>query len=460
MPNFEKNNRILDISGKLINEGILITVKRKNYQIKYPAIIWQQTPDQLKKILLENLTFAETHWLPLLLSKEKVFYNTPVPLLEPFLFKNQLYDLLYCETVDKVSQLSYLKKFYNLEFIFSREEATLPNLSLTYENSNTAVIPFTFGKESLATLALCLELGIKSILVYCQEPAHPYEERYKLHELKRIEKKYKIKTYFIRHDPGLFRYGKAFNLEKETDIGWGTQITLLAILSLPFVYYHKARYILFGNEYSNNEMTKKNGWKIFSSIDQTGNIVPQQSSLIRLLTSGQCEVKSSLDPLEEFNIFYLLHHRYPELGRYQFSCSAEKPLKGGRQWCHDCYKCARMYLFAKALGFSVADLGFKKDLLADLRWWNHYFGKEIKTGPVSELDFAFYLLYLKGDKSVCVKKFRKDKLPRLKNWSWHFKNYTTIKPTINLPEKYNMKMIEIFQDEMKNFKKLISQYGK
>ena len=455
-----KNKGALNIIGKLIDDGILIVVKGKKYQIKYPAIIWRQTPDQLKKILLENLTFAETHWLPLLLNNETIVYNTPAPLFEPFFFKNQLYDLLYCETVDKVSQLSYLKKFYNLEFVFSSEKTTLPNPSLNYKNSNTAIIPFTFGKESLVTLALCLELGIKPVLVYCQEPVQPHEEKYKLGELKKIEKKYKIKTYFIRHDPGLFRYGKTFNFKKDTDIGWGTQITLLAILSLPFVYYHQARYILFGNEYSNNEMTQKNGWKIFSSIDQTGSIVPQQSNLIRLLTSGQCEVKSSLDSMEEINIFYLLHHRYPELGRYQFSCSAEKPLKCGTQWCHDCYKCVRMYLFAEALGFSVADLGFKEDLLADLRKWNHYFGKEIKTGPVSELDFAFYLLHLKGDQTVCVKKFRKDKLPRFKNWSWYFKNYTTIKPTINLPGKYNIKMIEIFKDEMKSFKKLISQYGK
>jgi hypothetical protein len=454
----KSTKEILDIKTRLLTDGLAIFVEGKQFSTKYLKRIWQQTPDKLKQVLLENLAYAETHWLPLILNKEKIVYNTNQPLFEPLFFKNQLYDLLFCEEVDEVRQLTYLKQFYNLEFSFKETTATLPagtEFSWKKKRQPIAIVPFTFGKESLVTLALCLELGIKPILVYCQEPSQPYEEKYKLQKLAEISKKYKVPYYFIKHQPGLFRYGKAFNLKFRSEIGWGTQVTLLTLLVMPFVYHFQADYILYGNENSNNEKELANGWKVYSSADQTGQITGAQNNLVQILSNGHCQLKSTLEPLEEINIFHLLIHRYPDLSRYLFSCFAETPLYRGSQWCNHCYKCTRLYLFTKALGVNPAKIGFKKDLLQSAGDWRNYFGSAVRTGSTDELDFAFYLLYRKNDQSPCVKLFKEKKLPHLKSWSWYAGYFSQLKAKDNLPKAYQKKLLTIFNQDLTSFKKLL-----
>jgi hypothetical protein len=447
----------LKISASQFKRGFNLKVMGKNFATVYPDAIWQATPDLLRQVLLENLAYAETHWLPLILNKEKIIYNTNQPLFEPLIFKNQLYDLLFCEEVDEVKQLTYLKQFYNLEFFFKETTATLPagtEFAWKKKRPPTAIVPFTFGKESLVTLALCLELGIKPILVYCQEPSQPFEEQYKLPKLAEISKKYKVPYYFIKHQPGLFRYGKAFNLKFRSEIGWGTQVTLLTLLVMPFVYYFQADYILYGNENSNNEKELANGWKVYSSADQTGQITGAQNNLVQILSNGHCQLKSTLEPLEEINIFHLLIHRYPDFSRYLFSCFAETPLYRGSQWCNRCYKCTRLYLFTKALGVNPAKIGFKKDLLKSVNVWQNYFGRDVRTGSTDELDFAFYLLYRKNDQSPCVKLFKEKRLPRLKPWSWYAGYFSRLKAKDNLPEVYQKKLLNIFKQDLTAFRKL------
>jgi len=444
------------VEGKEIKNGVSIKLEGKEYKIEYPGEIWKRTPSSIRKVLFENFTFGFTHFLGLILKKEKIKYNIKIPLFESFLFKNQLYDLLSCERADKVHHLSYLRDFYNCEFEFEKGDASLPNLrEISNFSSKKAIIPFSFGKESLTTLGLCLELGIEPILVYCQEPAHPYEEKYKLKKLKEIQREFKIKTYFIKNEPGLFRYGIAFGKKKKTEIGWGTQTTLLALLSLPFAFLERAGLILFGNEYSNNEIEWKEKRKVFLSFDQTSFWTKQQNIMVSLLTNGKCHVKSFLEPLEEIHIFYLLHHRYPELGKFQFSCSAQEPLLRGSQWCHHCYKCARMFLFAPCCEINPYKIGFKKDLLKERGLFSHYFGKKVTTGSIQELDFCFYWLYKKKFKSPLMKIFGKEKLPKLKPWNWYRKYYSSLHQAENLPPEYEEKMKSIFEEEIKNFSKLL-----
>lgn len=449
----------LDIGGKLTSNGLQVIVREKPYQIEYPSVVWQQTPLSVREALLENLVFGSTHFLPLTLKIPKANYHLPAPLLESFLFQNTFYDLLSCEKADGANHLVYLRDFYNLDLTFTSSTSTLPKgeeIPKFPTKVLKAVLPFTFGKESLTTLGLCRELGIEPILVYCQEPAHPHEETYKVNRLPEFGKKFGVKTYFIRNEPGLFRYGKAFNLPKATEIGWGTHTTMLALLMIPFVYYHQANLILMGNEYSNNEYELKNDWRVYLSYDQTSQWTIKQSNMVRLLTNDQCSVKSTLEPLDEINIFFILHHRYPHLGQFQFSCSGQHPLYQNSQWCHRCYKCARMYLFALAANIDPASLGFKEDILQKPGIFDHYFGSVVETGSKVELDFAFWLVSKRNYPSPFVERFRKEKLPHLKEWWWYEDHFTSIKEADNLPRQFQNKLIKIFQQEMEVFKKRIS----
>jgi hypothetical protein len=451
---------LLKVNGALIADGIKIKVRNRSFTIKFPKKIWDQTPKGLKIVLKDNLVFANTHLLPLILDTTAIEYSTNYPLLESFFFRNQLYDLLFCESVDQVPRLSYLKQFYNLEYSFANNQSSLPSSNDFFkpgsEKKPVAILPFTSGKESLVTLGLCLELGIKPVLVFVQEPIQTYEEEPKKKILKWLKNRYHLDTYFVVNEPGLFREDRAFNLKPGTELGWGTQTTILALLMLPFVYASKARYLLFGNEFSNNEFSLIDGWKCFPSYDQSSFWTAQHNNIIILLTGDRTQLKSILEPLEEIQIFFLLHHRYPELGKKQFSCFGQHPLVSGSQWCHQCYKCARMYLFARALDLDPTHLGFKEDLLQKPQMFEQYFGQKVVTGSNIELDFAFWLVSKRGYPSPYVKQFRQEKLPYLKKWQWYQDHFTEIKRASNLPSEFQNKLLSIFKQEMKIFKKKIS----
>lgn len=451
-----KKNQALTIGARQINNGISIHVDGRRFTIEYPRSIWLKTPLLIRQFLAENLAFGQTHFLPLIFNQKRINYKMALPAFEIFFFKNHLCDLLDTERVDGAPFLSYLRNFYNLEYNFQPRLSSLPikkDIPVFHPSQPNAVIPFSFGKESLATLGLCLELGIKPILVYFEDPIEKYEKPYKLGLIREFAQKFKLKVYFVKNQAGLLRCGAAFG--KHSDLGWGVQTTVLNLMLVPFVFAFCANYIFFGSEYANNEFESFKGWKLFHSYDQTTYWTKQQSNMIRLLTNNQCQVNSSLEPIEEINIFSLLHYRYPGHGKYQFSCRAEKPLFNHSQWCHACYKCARMFLFALALNVNPNQIGFRKNLLIP-RMFHDYLGSGLESGSSQELDFAFYVLARRKFKSPQVALFAKKRLPHLKPWNWYRKYYNSLKPEQNLPEVYRGKIKSIFKEELKRFDKIIS----
>ena len=444
--------KTLTVDAKITDFGISIELLGKSFEIEYPKGIWEMVPSKEKQVLLENITFANTHYLPLFLGGNKISYNTRFPLLESYFFRNQVCDLMDCETADDKPHLSYVKKLYNLDYEFREGPSTAPDETCVVreknESQDVAILPFTFGKESLASFAMCLELGIKPVLVYCEEPVQPFESEYKLKRLEEIRKKYGVPVYHIKNGAGLFRYGKAFPNVERTEVGWGSQTTILAMMMIPFVYAHGAKYIFFGSEYANNEYEMKRGWKVFHSYDQTTFWTNQQDSIVQILTLDSCRVRSTFEPIDEPNIFYMLHHRYPELSGYHFSCFAENSLVGDSQWCHNCYKCSRMFILAKACGIDPARIGFVEDILQKEGMFDHYLGSKYATGSAFDLDFAFYSAMKKGVKSPYIEKFEKLRMPEMKPWDWHIDYFTKLKPNYNLPEKYRDGIIKIFEDEL------------
>ena len=144
--------------------------------------------------------------------------------------------------------------YISIEMIIS---STMPGLhkkkSKIPVTKATAIILFTAGKESLLTLALCLELGIKPIPVYIDEDPKSSESKHKQKLLDVIEKEYGIKTYTIINEPGKLRYCDLG--EPDNNWGAGTQFLSFVLEVLPFVDHFDADYILFGNEYSCDDYT-------------------------------------------------------------------------------------------------------------------------------------------------------------------------------------------------------------
>ena len=238
-------------------------------------------------------------------------------------------------------------------------------------------------------------------------------------------------------------------------MGWGTQTTLLALLTYPLAYLHGAQYILFGSEYSNNEYRLYDGWKNYLSYDQTTFWTQQQNIMIQLLSQQQTSVHSSLEPLEELMIFYILHTRYPNIGIFQFSCSSEHKLFKDSQWCHKCYKCVRMYIFAVACNIDPTSIGFKKNLLLDVKLYDHYFTTDMNSGSEIELDFVFYVLSKKQIQSPVVELFNSKKKPHLKPYSWYKSIFTTLRPEKNLPPLFRKRLLSIFTQELQKLQNIL-----
>ncbi|MFA5134979.1 MAG: hypothetical protein WC505_04315 [Patescibacteria group bacterium] len=452
-----RREKLPPISVQVTRSGFDIRIGRRAFSTSYPATVWRELSPNLRRVLSENIAYASTNFVPLILNTSAVTYNFPAPVFEPIFFKNQLYDMIDVERSDRRKHLSLIQAFYNLECTFKTGGSTWlegGDVPQFRSRRDVAIVPFTFGKESLLTVALCRELGIEPVLIYCEEPAHPFERDYKLRALETFSRQFKVRTHYISHESGLFRYGAAFRGIPKTELGWGAQTTLLVLLLMPFVYRYGARYMLFGNEHSNNDTEQYRGWKLYpSGFDQTSGWTGAQSNMARLLTRGQCSVHSSLEPLEESAIFYFLHTRYPEIGRFQFSCSAQHPLRRGSAWCHRCYKCARMYLFARAFGIDPAAVGFVGDPFREPGIFSHYFGRDRETGSNQELDFGFYSLWRRKVQTPFDRDFKMKKLPHLKPWQ-HYRNfYTTLKPARNLPPPYEKRLLRLFSSVLKQLRK-------
>ncbi len=449
------NEKTLQVSSQLTATGFTVEINDSVYPVNYPEFIWESTPLSVRMILKDNITFASTHYLPLIFNQDSIKYDSAFPFFESFWFRNMLYDLFLCERADQVDHLTYFKKFYNLDYHFAQKSCNVPCANDTHfftSKNQTAILPFTFGKESLVTLGLCRELGITPVLLYCQEPSQPYEEEYKKKKLAALEKEIGITAHFVEYKLGLFRYGKDSSQKKRTELGWGNQTTILAMLAVPLIYYYHAQLVLMGSEQSNNEFDIINGFKDYPSYDQTSFWTSQQSNMIQAMTNNQCRVGTTLESIEEINVFSILHNRYKYLSPYQFSCNAEKPLINESQWCHTCYKCIRMFLFAKCIGIEPQSIGFTRNLLDESGLLDHYFGKNFATGSENELDFTFYILHKRGIKSPYVDRFVKEKLPHLQPWEWYVDQFTRLHPAFNQPSEYHSALLDILNQELGQFR--------
>ena len=59
-----------------------------------------------------------TSYLPIVLKKKGIIYNTRQPMLESFAFKSTIYDLPSSALLDGYPTVDYLQRYYNTDFIF------------------------------------------------------------------------------------------------------------------------------------------------------------------------------------------------------------------------------------------------------------------------------------------------------------------------------------------------------
>ncbi len=328
-------------------------------EFRYPREVWEAFP--AKKALVDELAYVSTLTTAILLRHDTVRYTTPSPrYLDTYhnCFEQAVPNVAEY-TEDDPDLILDLFKTLKREFGESGHAALIPPLSGW--NPNRVVLPLSFGKDSLLSLATLLKLGYEVFPVSIDERVQPA-----FHKL-RVEREG-----WLREEFGIAcaRVENEIQLLSDYEILGGPcsfmyQVQLYFIhlyAMIPFCVYHRAPYYIISSEYPNTlEQQHKNGHFRFHRVMQSQPGIAVLSGLAKSLSRGQISARNLIGGLGDLAIHYLLHEKFPDLARYRVSCNYE--LTDYRQWCHACPRCAHAYLFFLALGAGPLENGFKKRML-------------------------------------------------------------------------------------------------
>jgi len=159
---YEKEN-YLEANANYTDDYIRVKLNGKEHDIKYPENVWRYLDEPIKKSIVDHVAFLSTNYLPLILKKKGIIYNTRLPMMDCFSFKSMLFDLPSSAVLDGKNTVDYARHYFNLDFLFSPEEPIV--WSKGFESGNAAIISFTSGKDSLLTLAGMVSRGEVGFIV-------------------------------------------------------------------------------------------------------------------------------------------------------------------------------------------------------------------------------------------------------------------------------------------------------
>lgn len=454
----------IHIYRKIKKNIIEIKIKKNLYKIKYPYYIWEKFPSSLHQVFADCLTYIFT-WHLSLTKKIPVIYHFPHPLIEPIIFKMLIYSLpmnIFEFPYLKTSQV--LKDFYNCSF-----QTQFRSLNFFYSGKkvkkrlkNKALVLFSFGKDSLLTIGLLNELGVKPIPIFMREPFCIFENYHKKKLAEKFYRQLDTKVEFFPLSVG--------RLRERSGLYWGWDIILsqYAFILVPYFFYHQAKYLFFGNERSCNFYLKdKEGYFVNPVFEQSISAMQLLQSIPKNFFIST-HIGSLVEPINEIFITYILHKRYPQLGKFQMSCFSEEEAAKKRRWCGVCEKCARMFIFFKALGISPERVGFYNNDMLSLAKERYYvifnggMGSSYGGSGLGKDEqlLAFYLAWRNGVKGELMEKFKRVYLPEVERRKNELiKEYFGIHSSLSLPSSLRRKVLKIFENERKNINKHLVLFG-
>ena len=454
----------IHVYRKIIRNGVEIKVKNKKYQVTYESFIWKKFPKSLHRFFADSLSYIST-WHLSLIDEAPVVYHFPHPPIEPLFFKLLLYSIpmnIFENKINGLTTSQLLKKFYNFSFQTKFKSLNHPYMGKHVKKmlKERALLLFSFGKDSLLTFALLEELGVKVIPVFMREPQSSFENAHKRKLAERFYNKFEEEVVFFPLSIGRLRQAE--------DLCWGWDIILsqYSLILLPYYFAYKTKYVFFGNEQSCNFYLYDQEKFLVNPVFEQSIYAMQHLNDIPKQFLINTHIGSLVEPIHEIFISYILHHRYPDFGRFQMSCFSEEERAKKKRWCGVCEKCARMYIFFKALNFSPERVGFYEEMLSNDK--EKYFvifddGKVESTYGSSGLGkdeqlLAFYLAYKNGAKGALIEKFKQRYLNEVeKKKDKLIEEYFGIHSSFSLPSSLRGKVLRIYKKEQEKVLKYIKR---
>ncbi len=448
------------VDSTILQNGIVTVVNGKKYHTVYPRIVWKKFPKSLRQIFADTVAqFFTAHFA--LQPNNSLFLMFPQPYARSLFHHGLLYSLP--EAVLEFPEAGFttvnlLKEAYNSEFRMQFFGTPYPVRKTNPPRiaPNTCIIPFSFGKDSLFTFAISRELDLKSYPYFFLEPTSPYENKNKRKLRLSFMKEFSVPIHLIRTDIGMLRDSGGLMW------GWDMLLTQYTLLLFPYLFAQRPQYLFWSNEQSTSELEKNpEGYLVNPTHEQSSSWTLHLNNLLRSF-SLNTTVSSIVEPLHELVILYLLHHRFPEIGKYQLSCfnDTDKPIN--KRWCGDCFECARIYIFLLAIGIHPERVGFKDNMLDYSKKKLYYLFDEKDRGihlniifqSYTERILSFLFAYRRGVRGALITLFEKQLLSDVLKQEKQLaaKIFRVYEPK-TIPENLRKRVLPFYRTEVNSMKK-------
>lgn len=378
-------------------------------EFRFPAPVWNAFP--AKDALVNELAYVCTLPTPLMLRHPLVTYDTGRPRFIDFYhhcFDQSIPNLVEPIAAERADAIHHLFHAIQRRFQGKKSDERLPVVDDW--DDRRVVLPFSFGKDSLLSLATLRKLGYTVVPVTIDERVLPRGKAVRGRLAERMRDEFGLSCHVVENEIQLLCDYQVLQ-RPETRL-YQVHVHFVYLLAmLPFCYYYRAPTIIFSNEFHHSlAQLHKDGYLCPHRYMQSREAVRGYARLARDFSAGQVTVANPIGVLDNFAIHRILHEKFPEFGRYQVSCHLE--MTDHQRWCHGCYRCARAFVFFGAMGIDPYEMGFAESML-DMDKKKHFalFGEwdkkdEYHRYMAIEEELAFLLAREKGMKGPLMDAFR------------------------------------------------------
>lgn len=446
------------------NGFLLKTFPKEKYFLSYSKGIFAKFPKLAKAFLLDNFIYARTRSLSIL-TDYILNYQTAKPYLQNFIDQGLLNDLPRSYEIAKIDPKKPLRRFKQSQkdqsVIFSGQKV-VNYLPYFFGSSKKAVLALSFGKDSLLSYGLAKEIGLDVKLAVDLDwenySSLAWQKRVQVMKLFKRQEKEKLITLRDNIDTVLFNKQIKKSIQDLENIN---AILAFILELMPIVYASRAKYLIFGNEKNlDNFYINSKGHKAYPSFDQSSIYINKVNQLMDSLTDGKFKVISLVKPLYNLAEIKILYSRYPYLLQYVISCYPK--VKHYDRWCCHCPLCARVFLYAAAVGGDPEKIGIIKNMfLIKYKELFPLLAPKLKVSPSinrpyvkppqvkEEQLLAFFLAYRNGWRGPLIDLFKRNYFNEAEKRQKELRRkYFGIYEAPNLPKEIKQKLYRIYHQEL------------
>lgn len=423
------------INTKQISSGFIVQINANVHEVTYPKDVWQALPSELRLQFAEFVSFFTTVHLTFK-KNHHIFYDFPSPLSQGL----YMYGLLLSMSENladaenpKRKTSEYIKDVLNsfYKISFAKEIRSVVPYKKYTPDAKSIIMPFSFGKDSLLTFGLCKELGLTPHLFYMVEPIKKYENSIKLKLAKEFTKEFSQLIHTISVPMSELKEWKGYAW------GWDIFLTQYLLFLIPYIHYYRASFFLWSNGAIGNIYdADAEGFYVNKTFDQSSRWVSEMNTFVRNFGSS-ATVSSIIDPLPELSILYILHHRYPKIGKYQTSCFNE--LSKTKRWCGKCSECRKVYLYLAALDIDPTKVGFAETILK----------KRMRRVNIEAGYWKDRFVYFKKEMHYARNLAIRQNIYKTRS------KYIDVQSGISMPQQLRVPLMEIYKQEVEKLKQKI-----